>query len=45
MSIHKFELGCMNRAGTKKGRGAEAGLEMQVKDWAQIADYLRGVAL
>lgn len=42
---HCGALGCMNRAGNKKGMGAEAGLEMQVKDWAQIADYLRGVAL
>lgn len=38
---HCGTLGCLNRAGNKKGAGAEAGLEMQVKDWKRIADYLR----
>lgn len=38
---HCGTLGCLNRAGNKKGADAKAGLEMQAKDWERIADYLR----
>lgn len=38
---HCGTLGCMNRAGNKKGLSIEECLELQVRDWTMIADYMR----
>ena len=37
---HCGNLGCLNRTGNRKGVSAKQGLEMQIKDWKQIALYL-----
>lgn len=39
---HCGVLGSLNRSGSSKGAGTEASLEIQVKDWERVADYLRG---
>jgi len=36
---HCGTMGCLNRAGKRKGGGAEAGLQLQKKDWEQIRNY------
>lgn len=38
---HCGTLGCMNRAGNRKGAGTDAGLRMQMRDWKQIREYLQ----
>lgn len=38
---HCGALGCMNRAGNKKGIDAKVGLKLQAQDWARIAEYMR----
>ena len=35
---HCGVLGCMNRAGNCKGAGVDAGLQLQLQDWAHIRD-------
>lgn len=39
---HCGTLGCLNRTGNRKGATPEVGREMQVEDWQQIKDYMRG---
>lgn len=38
---HCGRLGCLNRAGNRKGAGEEAGLQIQIKDWQRIKEYLQ----
>lgn len=37
---HCGTLGCLNRSGNHKGATPEAGLALQVQDWARIKNYL-----
>lgn len=40
---HCGTLGCLNRTGNQKGATPSIGLDIQVRDWVRIKDYLQGV--